>query len=62
MKKSALENSFYQSIKFTTLAGCWRGQCLFPLATPVLKSDDNVVPVQVVSHLGGAKAAGVKPP
>ena len=28
---------------------------------PLLESDDDVVPVQVLSHRGGAKAAGVKP-
>ncbi len=32
-----------------------------PFCRPVLKSNDDVVPVQVVSHLGGGKAAGVKP-
>jgi hypothetical protein len=36
-----------------------RGECLSPLSTPVLKSDDNVVLVWIVSHLGGDKAAGV---
>ncbi len=37
-----------------------RGQCLSPLTAPALQSDDAVLPVQVVSHLGGAQAVGVK--
>ena len=33
-----------------------------PPYPPCADCDDNVLPVQMVSHLGGAEAAGVKHP
>jgi hypothetical protein len=33
-----------------------------PLYCPCAESDDNVLPVQMVSHWGEHKVAGVKPP
>jgi hypothetical protein len=39
-----------------------RGLCVSSLTAPALKSDDDVLPVQELSHLGGAEAAGVKSP
>jgi hypothetical protein len=32
-----------------------------PPYCPCALSDDDVIPVQVVSHLGGTEATGVKP-
>ena len=39
-----------------------REPCLSPLTAPAHKSDDDAVPVQVVSHVGEHNVAGVKPP
>jgi hypothetical protein len=38
------------------------GTVPFPPYHHPAERDDDVSPVQVVSHLGGAEAAGVKPP
>jgi len=38
------------------------GTVPIPPYRPCAESDDDVLPVQEVSHLGGAEAAGVKPP
>ena len=38
------------------------GDSTCPRYLPCAERDDDVVPVQEVSHLGGAQAAGVKPP
>jgi len=39
-----------------------REPCLSPLTAPAHKSDDDVVPVQVVSHVGGAQRGGGETP
>jgi hypothetical protein len=39
-----------------------KGAVPVPPNRPCAYRDNDVVPVQVVSHFGGAKSAGVKPP
>jgi hypothetical protein len=55
-KKSALENSFWSDIKYKDLVKRRRGQCLSTHTASAL-SDDDVLPVQELSHFWGATVA-----
>jgi hypothetical protein len=60
-RKWALSNSFCYDMKYKALVRWRRGQRQSPHSAPAL-SDNDVLPVRGLSYLGGATAAGVKPP
>jgi hypothetical protein len=55
-------SSFFKGMKYKAQVRLRRGTFLSPLAPLGSRSDDDVLSVQELSHLGGAEAAGVKPP